>query len=443
MKTFVVNAAEGNPTAIRKIQTDLSRSDYERFGKELMNETEDYGVEQAGFLIHRKDSLSHFEMSGGEFCGNAARSAALILSLETSKSVNSFTMSGFKNVVSSHVEKISDSKFNVTCEFPHFNLTVQELNYNGIPGNLVDLGGIVHFVIEGKLPENYKDVHSSITKFLGLEDRDAVGVVWVKKEGTGISINPIVWVRSIDTFFYETSCGSGSIAVAKVTGINNIIQPSGGVIKVTISNSNILLESEMEITYEKIEKVEYVLISKDEESKYKDKFVSLYKDAFGGAPYFESYDDTWVKENVWDFHLKNGCIILATHNNAVIGLSCAIPISEDKKVFDCLSSFDKLPFNNLNNALYMSELAVSNLFRKSEIHIGAELVKKRIGWAGENGFDLYIMRTASKNSNSERLYTNIIGAKRIEGLVQNVSENPEEIPSSSNERIFFYGEVKK
>ncbi|NVN96745.1 hypothetical protein HXX01_00640 [Candidatus Nomurabacteria bacterium] len=53
------------------------------------------------------------------------------------------------------------------------------------------------------------------------------------------------------------------------------------------------------------------------------------------------------------------------------------------------------------------------------------------------------MRTASKNSNSERLYTNIIGAKRIEGLVQNISENPEEIPSSSNERIFFYGEIKK
>lgn len=442
MKTFVITAAGGNPTAIRKIQNSLSRADYERFGKELMNETENYGVEQAGFLIHQKDSLSHFEMSGGEFCGNAARSAALVLSLETNKPVNSFTMSGFKNIVSSHVEKISGSKFNVSCDFSNFDLIIKDINLSEMSGKLVDLGGIVHFVIEGELPKDYKAVHSLIKKSLNLEGRDAVGVVWITQNDFGVSINPIVWVKSIDTFFYETSCGSGSIAVAKVTGATNIIQPSGGVIKVVISDSNIFIESEMEITYEKIEKVEYILISKDKELLYKDKFISLYKDAFGGAPYFESYEDAWVKENVWDFHLKKGCIILAIHNNTVIGLGCAIPLFEDKKVFDFVSSFEKLPFN-VGTALYMSELAVSRLFRKSETHIGTELVKRRIIWASENGFNTYVMRTAAENSNSEGLYTKIIGAKKILGLIQNISENPEEIPSASNERIFLYGEVSK
>lgn len=437
MKTLIITAAGGNPTAIREVQMNLTRDEYEKYGKKLMLETEKYGVEQAGFLIPRKTSLSHFEMSGGEFCGNAARSASLFLFLKTGESKNSFTMSGFSNVVSSVVQKIDKTKFNVKCEFPEFNLILKDVKINNTEAKLVDLGGIVHVVINEEFPSDYEDTHRLITKKLGLEKRDAVGVIWIKEINESITMHPVVWVRSIDTFFYETSCGSGTIAVSKTTGISSIIQPSGGIIKAEILGNTVFLESEMEIVYEKQEEVEYLIASEYQSDIFKKKFIDLYKEAFGGPPYFEEYEDDWVEENVWGFHLKHGCVVLALHNDDLIGLGCAIPTSEDGKVFEFLSSQEKLPFD-LGKSLYMSELAVSSLFRKSELHVGSELVKKRIDWAKNNGFNAFVMRTAAKNSNSENLYRDIIGAKKIEGLIQNVLENPQEVSSSSDQRIYFY-----
>ena len=65
-----------------------------------------------------------------------------------------------------------------------------------------------------------------------------------------VYIEPVVWVRAIDTFFHETSCGSGSIAVAASTGQQEIVQPSGETITVTISASGVELQSEMEVLSE-------------------------------------------------------------------------------------------------------------------------------------------------------------------------------------------------
>lgn len=64
----------------------------------------------------------------------------------------------------------------------------------------------------------------------------AVGVMFCEKEAENekIKINPIVWVKDIDTLFYETACGSGSVAVCLVESYLkkqgqkiDIIQPSG------------------------------------------------------------------------------------------------------------------------------------------------------------------------------------------------------------------------
>jgi histidine racemase len=57
-----------------------------------------------------------------------------------------------------------------------------------------------------------------------------------------IKIEPIVYVRDINTLFYETACGSGSTAVALVESLktkNNkteldVLQPSGKLISVKV-----------------------------------------------------------------------------------------------------------------------------------------------------------------------------------------------------------------
>ncbi len=250
MKTYVIKAAGGNPTAIRTIKSEPTRQDYESFGTELMLETEKFGVEQAGFLLEKQTSSYHFEMSGGEFCGNAARSAAVIVSLLEKKEQNSFTMSGFQNPVSSHVKRINETKFTVTCEFPNLPVLINPARVNDMEMNIVDLGGIVHVVINSPFPsDSHQDEHKKIMEKLSLGDRGAIGVIWTNKIENGIRIDPVVWVKSINTYFHETSCGSGTIAVAATTGENIIIQPSGETISAVITDSKVILTSEMEIIF--------------------------------------------------------------------------------------------------------------------------------------------------------------------------------------------------
>jgi histidine racemase len=251
MKTYVIKAAGGNPTAIKTIKSELTRQEYEKFGNDLMLETQKLDVEQVGFLVQKKDFTNHFEMSGGEFCGNASRSAALIISLLTGKQENFFTVSGFQNTVSSRVEKVSDVKFNVTCEFPDLPVLITSVIIDGIEAKVVDLGGIVHVVIDAPFPKDgQKEQHQKIVEELFLTDRDAVGVIWVYKTQNGVGIEPVVWVKSIDTYFHETSCGSGTIAVTATTGERSILQPSGQTISATVSDSKVILTSEMEIVFE-------------------------------------------------------------------------------------------------------------------------------------------------------------------------------------------------
>lgn len=74
---YIITAAGGNGTAISIIQKPLTREEYISLGKQLGNDYDSCGAEQAGFLIL---SSNHFEMAGGEFCGNASRSAAVLFS---------------------------------------------------------------------------------------------------------------------------------------------------------------------------------------------------------------------------------------------------------------------------------------------------------------------------------------------------------------------------
>jgi len=248
MDKTLVTAAGGNGTAIEIIDAPLPRSQYETRGKVLGDEFEPFGAEQAGFLI---PSQSHFEMAGGEFCGNASRAAALLLSDIENRSEVRFTVSGFDGTVDAVVNKTSDTLYDVRCEFPGMPTDVRQVVLdNGQRASIVDLGGIVHVVVEGDFPEDdavYKDMHRAITKQFGLGDREAVGVVWFERTGTGVQIHPVVWVKAVDTFFYEASCGSGTIAVGRVTGETEITQPTGKNIRAEITPGNVALESEMEV----------------------------------------------------------------------------------------------------------------------------------------------------------------------------------------------------
>ncbi len=250
-RVTIITAAGGNGTAIQTIRKPLSRAEYEQRGKLLGQEAEADGAEQAGFLILDDH---HFEMAGGEFCGNATRAAAALFA-EADKACEecevSFTVSGFDGTVSATVNKLSDTVFDVRCAFPDMPVDVKRVELSdGQSADVVDLGGIVHVLIEGDFPEErsvYEVTHQAIVDELGFGDRDAVGVIWYQRDGDAIVMHPVVWVRAVDTFFYEQSCGSGTIAVGAVTGVTSIVQPTGQSITVEFNEGTVTLQSEMEI----------------------------------------------------------------------------------------------------------------------------------------------------------------------------------------------------
>lgn len=190
-------------------------------------------------------------MAGGEFCGNATRSAAVLLHQKHGKETMSFTVSGFKGTVNASVKRLNDSKYFVEAEFPGMRVaTDQVVLADGSSASVVDLGGIVHVVIEGEFPsgsDDYSRRHRQIVDQLDLANRDAVGVIWFKKSADAVVMHPVVWVRAVDTFYYESSCGSGTIAVGGVTGAHSIVQPSGKPISAEIYEGGVVLKSEMEV----------------------------------------------------------------------------------------------------------------------------------------------------------------------------------------------------
>jgi diaminopimelate epimerase len=247
---FVITAAGGNGTAIRVLDQPLTRTEYAKEGNELLRKTELFGAEQAGFLIPKDN---HFEMAGGEFCGNAARSAAILLSEIQQKPKVSFTMSGFDGTVNATVKKTGDKTYFVECVFPDFRVIKQDVTLpKGQEATIVDLGGIVHVVLNAPFPRErkiYQALHKEITQKLNLGNRSAVGVIWIEKINNAVKMHPVVWVKEVDTFFYEKSCGSGTIAVGKVTGVCSVIQPTGKKIEVEITPKAVILKSDMEVVY--------------------------------------------------------------------------------------------------------------------------------------------------------------------------------------------------
>lgn len=246
MKTnYIISAAGGNNTAIQILNVGLTRAEYEEIGLQILKETSDRGVEQVGFLI---PSENHFEMSGGEFCGNATRSAALLFSKLRETNKFDFSVSGFNGTVAATVNHDAEDMLSavVSCRFDGLSAKVTEKRFGPDLIPVVDLGGIVQCVLQKSFPkDSYEEEHKQIIQNFELQDYAAVGVLWLHETPQGFEIHPVTWVKSIDTFFYETSSGSASIAAAIVSGSDTIFQPSGKVISVFIDENGVELKSEM------------------------------------------------------------------------------------------------------------------------------------------------------------------------------------------------------
>lgn len=188
-------------------------------------------VEQVGFLSLKDRKLT---MAGGEFCGNATRCAALYYMKEQ----QAIELEINRNKIEAGINE----KGEVWCEIPIQGYKIEKIEENIYK---IILKGITILVV--KEIENYNDLKQSainLIKKYNIDD-DAIGVMFVDKLENNIKIYPIVWVKEIDTLFFENACGSGTIAVTMLESMlenaskeYKVIQPSGDILKTNISIKN-------------------------------------------------------------------------------------------------------------------------------------------------------------------------------------------------------------
>lgn len=205
-------------------------------------------VEQVGFYQYiPQKKLYMLEMAGGEFCGNALRSLAYLV-LAGGQGEITCKVSGVKQTLKAGVIRRREAYAQIPII--KSKKTIKKL-YKNIW--LVDLEGISHLIklVSRKLAKNAakSDAKALLIQTGLLQSKAAAGVMFVRQNKlfSNLEIEPIVWVRKIETFFYETACASGTAAVGLWYLFNqnknlssiclNVKQPSKEYLQVKISKT--------------------------------------------------------------------------------------------------------------------------------------------------------------------------------------------------------------
>ncbi len=200
---FVANPA-GNITIF--VKTPVERKDYPMVAEKLLA-IKEHRAEQVAFI---KEG-NCMEMCGLEFCGNASRSFALWYGKERKGVKGKDTVTVDVSGIEGTLDVAIDTDTNYTKILMPQPLKISKWDGDSKDGVLVDFGGIIHLVLFGEEAseekfEFYKDLIN------GKYDPPAMGVMFMDSDGS--KMTPVVYVRDVDTTYFEGSCGSGSTAAA-------------------------------------------------------------------------------------------------------------------------------------------------------------------------------------------------------------------------------------
>lgn len=164
--------------------------------------------EQVGFISAGDGKCDIcLNMAGGEFCGNAAMSAAVLSFIEKRKDDILVSVSGCKEPVSVKISPEPCGSYTGTVTMPKpLGFTQKELGGKRLP--VVELPGISHIIYTEQISAD--EAEKNIREFCALLGCDALGIMLLNDEES--KITPLVYVPSADTIFWEQSCASGTTA---------------------------------------------------------------------------------------------------------------------------------------------------------------------------------------------------------------------------------------
>ncbi len=198
----------GNITLL--IETPVPAEDRAEVAGALLARQE-LGAEQVGFLVPAlHGGAVRLEMMGGEFCGNALRSAGYLLALQQNK-----TDSGVFSIEISGTEELLQVRADISCGEATAQMPLpcgmDEIDLCGRQVGLVMFHGIVHAIADECRPDR-EWADRAARELAGRYHAEAAGVMFLYHEADELRLEPAVYVAATDTLCFERSCASGSAA---------------------------------------------------------------------------------------------------------------------------------------------------------------------------------------------------------------------------------------
>jgi diaminopimelate epimerase len=204
-------------------------------------------AEQVGFVLPPGDGRKNWrlEMMGGEFCGNAARSFGLFAARETGLKGRHTVMIEISGMRGPLPVNVDTETGRAEVEIPR-PLAQGSLNFEGSSLPVFVFEGITHVIAPGFKPdrETFFAIKDLVEKgdwysvAAGLPSA-ALGVMFYDTQKQ--FMYPAVYVAATDSLVFESSCGSGSAALAawKTADIRDgesrcDVTQSGGIIEVRV-----------------------------------------------------------------------------------------------------------------------------------------------------------------------------------------------------------------
>lgn len=177
-------------------------------------------VEQVGFVsIDPAAGAVSLRMAGGEFCGNAAMSAAALSCLAHGAPLPasvSLRVSGASTPVEVRLLRREGERFFAAVRMPPpKRISERVFTFEAQSGSLtvVQLEGISHILIGPESPffsllARPASAEEAVRRWCGELAAEGLGLLFLQ----GGRLTPLVFVPGSDTVFWETSCASGTAA---------------------------------------------------------------------------------------------------------------------------------------------------------------------------------------------------------------------------------------
>ncbi len=233
IKITVANPA-GNKTIF--VHDRFERADYAKVAEQLLG-LKEYAAEQVAFLLEAPAcgrAQGKMEMCGLEFCGNATRTFGLMVARKLG-----ISGAGKVFIDTSGAEEILTVEVNTDTDYTKVKMPayvgIKEFDLSGLfdeagdtrnsdseaieaaPNarlkcvKAVDFGGILHLIIP--------DIHADIENFEKVKhfvydglNPPAMGAMFYDTEKR--TLTPVVYVKDVDSTYFEGSCASGTAACA-------------------------------------------------------------------------------------------------------------------------------------------------------------------------------------------------------------------------------------